>query len=296
MTFVNEPLTSNDNRAGVSGRTRVVGVWGHPVAHSRSPRMHNAALHAIGLDWIYVPFDVDPEYIEEAVAAVRALDLVGVNVTVPLKERIAAHLDFVDPSAALVGSVNTIQNISGELRGYSTDGPGFLRAISRLGWPVTGGNVYLLGAGGSARAVAFALAENGNRLTVANRTAEKAVSLVNAVNAVYPEAAVAVGWGQPPDMDVDLVVNTTSLGMHPREDDAPAAPAELMRPEVRFYDLIYVPEETVFLRRAREAGCETSNGLDMLVQQGAISLSIWSGIPVEDLPVDVMRRSVGGLE
>jgi len=255
--------------------------------------MHNAALRALGVDWVYVPFDVDPERVGEAVAGVRALNLVGVNVTVPLKETIAEHLDQVDPVAARIGSVNTIHNVDGELRGYSTDGPGFMSAVQRLGWSTAGQTVYIVGAGGSARAIAFALAEGGNRLIIANRTLERGVALTDAVNAIYPGVAEAVPWDVT-DVDdgVGLVVNTTSLGMHPREGDCPPVPLDLLKPDVRFYDLIYTPEETVFLRKAREAGCQTSNGLDMLVQQGAISLSIWSGIAFDDLPLDVMRQAV----
>jgi len=306
VTFVNERSDDADNRAGITGRTRVVGVWGHPVAHSRSPKMHNAALRSLGLDWVYVPFDVDPATVGAAVAGVRALDLVGVNVTVPLKELIAPHLDFVDPSAARIGSVNTIHNAGGELRGYSTDGPGFMRAIGRLGWPTEDQTVCMLGAGGSARAIAFALAEKGNRVVIANRSHDRGVSLADAVNAIYPGSASTAVWGAhdvpgsragaSSNRDVPggigLVVNTTSLGMHPREDDCPPVPTDLLRPDVRYYDLIYTPEETVFLRQARQAGCAVSNGLDMLVQQGAISLSIWSGIVLEGLPLDVMAQAV----
>lgn len=254
--------------------------------------MHNAALASLGLDWVYVPFDVDPEDVGSAVAGVRALNLVGVNVTVPLKEKIAPFLDFVDPAAARVGSVNTIQNAGGELRGFSTDGPGFVGALTHLGWPVKGRTVYLLGAGGSARAIAFALVEAGSRVVIANRSPERSAGLVEAVNAFYPGAAAVAEWGGDAPAGVALVVNTTSLGMHPREDECPPVPQDLLNEGVRYYDLIYAPEETLFLRRAREAGCQTSNGLDMLVQQGAISLSIWSGIAIEDLPIDIMERAV----
>jgi shikimate dehydrogenase len=255
--------------------------------------MHNAALSEMALDWVYVPFDVDPAEAGSAVAAVRALKMVGVNVTVPLKETIAPFLDMVDPAAMRAGSVNTIHNVEGELRGYSTDGPGFIRAITRLGWSVEGKTVYMLGAGGSARAVAFALVDAGARVVIANRTAEKALTLANAVNAHYPGTTSTVDWSATNiDGDVALVVNTTSLGMHPREDEWPPVPAALLDPSVRFYDLIYAPEETAFLRRAREAGCSTANGLDMLVQQGALSLSIWTGIAVDDLPVAEMEKAV----
>jgi len=277
----------------INGRTRVVGVWGHPVAHSRSPVMQNAALLEMGLDWIYVPFDVDPERADVAVAAIRAMNMIGVNVTVPLKERVPAYLDVVDPAAARIGSVNTIHNVDGELRGYSTDGPGFLRALGAVGWPEANQAVYVIGAGGSARAIAFALAERGNRLLIANRTAQRADALVDAVNQAFTGAAAATPWGDAPVTDtIDIVLNTTSLGMHPREGECPPVPEGLLRSGMRVYDLVYAPTETVLLRRAREAGCETSNGLGMLVQQGALALSLWTGIGVDDLPVAVMEAAV----
>jgi shikimate dehydrogenase len=246
----------------------------------------------MGLDWIYVPFDVDPERVDVAVAAIRAMNMIGVNVTVPLKERVPAFLDVVDPAAARVGSVNTIHNVDGELRGYSTDGQGFLRSLGAVGWPEEGQTTYVIGAGGSARAIAFALAERGNRVLIANRTAGRADALVEAVNGAFAGAAAARPWGDAPVTDpVDIIINTTSLGMHPREADCPPVPDGLLKAGMRVYDLIYAPTETVLLRRARECGCETSNGLGMLVQQGALALSLWTGVAVDDLPVTVMESA-----
>jgi len=279
----------------ISGRTKVVGVWGHPVGHSRSPAMHNAALREMGLDWVYVPFDVDPESADAAVMGIRALDMIGVNVTVPLKERVIASLDVVDAAAARIGSVNTIHNAGGKLYGYSTDGPGFLRAAAALGWSMEGQSIYLLGAGGSARALAFTLAERGNRLLIANRTADRATALAKAVNAVFAGSTSVSDWGADPAGQVDLVINTTSLGMHPNETLCPDVPASLFRPGVNVYDLIYAPEETVLIARAKAAGCSVSNGLGMLVQQGALSLSIWTGIAVEMLPLATMEHAARGL-
>jgi shikimate dehydrogenase len=274
----------------ISGKTRVVAVWGHPVSHSRSPAMHNAALRELGLDWVYVPFDVDPARVGEAVAGIRALGLVGVNVTVPLKELIIPHLDWVDDEALRIGSVNTIHNVDGFLRGYSTDGPGFLRALEAAGQPPDGRSVCLLGAGGSARAVAFALASRGSRVAIANRTQERAERLAADVNGTYPGLASSVGWGGPAG-ECDLIVNTTSLGMHPNVDQVPALPPEALRPGQFVYDLIYAPPETQLLAMAREAGCGVRNGLQMLVYQGAHALAIWSGIPVRDIPVAVMEAA-----
>ena len=157
--------------------------------------MHNAAIEALGLDWVYVPFEVAPENVGAAVEAVRALGLVGVNVTVPLKELVGPFLDAIDEDAARIGSVNTICNRGGKLTGYSTDGAGFLRSLEEVGQGTEGRKVYLLGAGGSARAVGFALASRGCFCTIANRTAARAEALAAEINAVYPGQADAAGWG-----------------------------------------------------------------------------------------------------
>jgi shikimate dehydrogenase len=292
MSIVYQQSAAPGKPAGISGRTRIVGVWGHPVAHSRSPAMHNAALRELGLDWAYLPFDVHPDRVGAAVAGIRALDLIGVNVTVPLKEKVIAHLDVVDPTASRIGSVNTIHNVGGELRGYSTDGPGFIGALESMGWPVEKQTVYMLGAGGSARALAFALAERGNRVLIANRSPDRAEGLAAAVNAAYVGTAAAIAWnsdtvGEP----IDIVVNTTSQGMHPLEHECPSLPSGVLKTGMRVYDLIYAPEETLLLKKAREAGCVTANGLGMLAHQGALSLSIWSGIAIDMLPLAIMESA-----
>lgn len=275
----------------ISGCTKVVGVWGHPVSHSLSPAMHNPALRELGLDWVYVPFDINPAYVESAVAAIRALGLAGVNVTVPLKQLVLPFLDEVDSNALAIGSVNTIRNIDGRLRGASTDGPGFLEALRAAGQECAGRKVYLLGAGGSARAVAFALAEQGAEIQIANRSRERAAALTASVNALYPGAAATAEWGGAA-APFDLLVNATSLGMSPDCDSYPALPANAFYSRPFVFDLVYVPAETRLLREARSAGCEGANGVGMLVYQGALSLSIWSGLPVEDMPIALMTAAV----
>ena len=276
----------------ISGRTRVVGVWGDPVSHSLSPRMQNAALAIMGVDWVYVPYVVRPGRAASAVESVRALDLVGVNVTVPLKELVIPYLDRVDEAAARIGSVNTIHNDGGVLTGYSTDGEGFVRDLDRLGWPSEGVNVYLLGAGGSAKALAYALAERGCHVSVANRTPERAEALASLVNGFFPGRAFAAPWGGEAGRRIDLIVNTTSLGMTPNADAAPALPACGFGDAAYAYDLIYKPRETRFLAAARAAGLQTSNGLGMLVRQGAASLGIWLGRPVEGAALEAMELAV----
>jgi shikimate dehydrogenase len=274
----------------LSGRTRVVGVWGCPVSHSRSPAMQNAALEAMGLDWVYVPFEVVPEALPVAVASIRALGLVGVNLTVPHKEAVLPLLDVVDEDARRIGSVNTVHNRDGILHGYSTDGPGFLHALAGEGEATEGRQALILGAGGSARAVAFALAGHGGRVQIANRTRERAEALAAQVNQFYPGAASVVGWGADADA-FDLLVNTTSLGMDPHPEMLPLLPRNVLRPSVFVCDLVYAPIETRLLAQARAAGCRVINGLPMLVAQGALSLALWTGLAPASIPVEVMHRA-----
>lgn len=279
----------------LSGQTKVAAVWGHPVRHSRSPAMHNAAFAALGLDWVYVPFDVEPAQVSAAVASVRALGLVGVNVTVPLKEAVLPLLDTLSDDARRTGSVNTIVNQNGVLHGDSTDGEGFLRALAEeYGAGIDGRRALLLGAGGSARAVAFALAGQGCDVIIANRTGDKARALASAVNSHYAGRASVAGWGEDTGL-VDLIVNATSLGMAPRADEMPPLPPAVLTARPFVYDLIYSPPETRLLAAARAAGCRAANGLGMLVWQGALSLAQWTGRPVAQMPLDAMRDAVQGV-
>lgn len=284
---------NGEPQVAVTGKTRVVGVWGHPVSHSKSPVMHNAALSALGLDWVYVPFDVSPDNIREAVNAIRALNLIGVNVTVPLKETVIDYLDEIDPIANAIGSVNTIVNKEGKLYGTSTDGPGFLRDLIVHGWPVKDKCVYLIGAGGSAKAIAYVLAKEGARIIVSNRTEHKAQALVKVIDELFPGSIQHIKWESARlEQSVDIIVNTTSVGMHPHDNEEPWVPEGIFESKPCVYDLIYAPEETLLLKRARLLGSPTLNGLGMLIQQGAISLAMWSGIPLEELPLVQMEHAV----
>ncbi len=279
----------------ISGRTRVVGVWGHPVGHSRSPVMHNAALSALNLNWVYAAFDVPPARLADAVAGVRGLGLVGVNVTVPLKELLSPLLDTLSDEARRIGAVNTIVNIDGVLHGDSTDGEGFLRALAAVGGPsLAGRRALLLGAGGSARAVAFALSGEGCEVVVANRTWGKAQALAEAVSREGRGCASAAGWGEDAGR-VDLIVNATSLGLAPHPNAMPALPSRVLDTRPFVYDLIYNPLETRLLQAARHAGCLVSNGLGMLAWQGALSLALWTGRPLSEMPVAAMREAISPL-
>jgi shikimate dehydrogenase len=258
--------------------------------------MHNAAFRRLRLDYLYLPFDVDPSRVAQAVEAIRALGLAGVNVTVPHKERVIPHLDRLTPQARAIGAVNTIVNRGGRLVGHNTDGAGFLAALrTRWGCNVRGRSVCLLGAGGSARAVAVALLGAGvKRLVIANRTAARGTMLAARLRRQFPGSSSTVrGLALSSDAldraaaGCDLLVNATSAGMQ-RGDPRLLGPA-LVRRFPAVCDLIYAPPETRLLKDARAAGCRTMNGLPMLVYQGALSFELWTG---RKAPIDVMFRAV----
>lgn len=280
----------------VKATTRVTGVFGYPVRHSRSPAMHNAAFRALGLDVVYVPFEVHPDDLEMAIKGVRALGLLGVNLTIPHKEKVAQFLDWIDEEATRIGSVNTVHNVDGELRGYSTDGRGFIRALQAAGKSPKGSRAVILGAGGAARATAYALAQHGASVTIANRTFSRAVELAESLNPVVEGEIKAVslnGEAARKAISVaDLLVNCTSVGMYPNVDEQPI-PSEWLHPNLFVYDQIYNPLETRLLRAAKRSGAQTANGVGMLVYQGAISFEIWTG---QSPPLAVMERAVLGIE
>lgn len=277
----------------VRGTTTVVGVFGYPVKHSASPPMHNAAFAALGLDWAYVPFTVAPEQIGAALAGVRALGLRGVNITVPLKELAPPHLDELTDRARALGVVNTVVNTDGHLRGDATDGPGLLAALAYGGAPVTPGiRVVVLGAGGSARAVIYALAEAGARVTVANRSLDRAEAIardfaeVGDIRVMPLDSPDSLGESISSST---ILINTTSVGMHPNHDAMPPIPPDALHPDLFVSDLIYNPAQTRLLSLAYSRGCRTQNGIEMLVRQGALAFVQWTGI---EPPVEAMRAAV----
>ncbi|MBP6468971.1 MAG: shikimate dehydrogenase [Chloroflexi bacterium] len=305
----------------ISGKTQLLGLLGWPVAHSFSPAMHNAAAAALGLDVVYVPLPVRPEDVGTAVSALPALGFLGVNVTVPHKQAVIPLLHDLEPGAAAIGAVNTIvmqqltknneQLTTRHLQspisnpqspispiGYNTDWTGFLADLADLGVAVNGRDCLILGAGGSARAVAYALAVVGGRVQVLARRSAQAQELVAAIGPHVPrpligwlnawplaELATAVAHTTAP-----LIVNTTPLGMTPHTDDSPW-PADLpIPPDAFVYDLVYNPTTTKLMRQAQTCGCRAANGLGMLVWQGAKGFELWTG---QTPDVAVMRAALG---
>lgn len=279
----------------VLGHTKVLGVMGDPIAHSLSPVMHNAAIRALNIDYIYVPFHVKAANLREAIEGVSAMGIAGVNLTIPHKESVIEYLDEISERSRRIRSINTIVNVDGHLRGDTTDGAGFVRSATAAWGKLDGCRTLLLGAGGSAKAVAFALAEIGCEIIVANRTRERAVEVVEGLREVFKAGKFRVadlnGQALGEEMPhIDLLVNTTSVGMHP-DIDSIAAPAELLHPRLLVYDLVYNPARTQMIVEAESRGAKAMNGLKMLVYQGALSFEMWTGLEAD---VKVMEEAVIG--
>jgi shikimate dehydrogenase len=281
---------------GISAKTTLVGVMGWPVSHSVSPAMHNAAFAALGLDWRYVALPVapePPERVTEAVRGLRALGLRGANVTVPHKQAVMPALDRLTPAAATIGAVNTILVAADDtLTGDNTDARGFVADLRDYDVDPAGKSALVLGAGGSARAVVYGLAEAGcSAVTVLNRTAGKAMELAATMQAHFPACKVNAGQIEqdlPAYARADLIVNCTSLGMTPNPDSTPWNEAIPFGDHQIVYDLVYNPPETRLLRKATADGARPIGGLGMLIWQGALAFELWTGRPA---PVAVMRRA-----
>jgi len=274
----------------LTGRTRVLGIIGHPVGHSLSPAMQNAALAARGLDYVYVPFDVEPVRLGRAVDGLRALGVSGFNVTIPHKVEILAHLDALDESAETAGAVNTVRNDGGRLIGYNTDGDGFVCSLREdLGFVPGTGLIVLAGAGGAARGALAALCRAGaRRVVIVNRTQERAWALSTYMGERYTETeiiSVALDEGIKPYLrEAVLFVNTTSIGM--MDDKMPFVSPTEMAADAKVYDMVYSPPVTPLLRAAATHGLACANGLGMLVFQGELAFRIWTGVAP---PAGVMK-------
>ena len=264
----------------VSGSTRVVGVCGQGIGYTLSPAMHNAAFRHCGLDYVYVTFEVAATAVRQAVDGIRGLGLAGVNVTKPLKTDVLPYLDEVSDEARRIGSVNTIVNRSGRLAGASTDGAGLLRALGEKGVSVEGSRVLILGAGGAARAACDLAKQAGaGSIAIAARNASRArdtaqVGDASVVSLASHELGPALG-------NADLVINAVPTDL--------TLDGDWFKADQFVYDTRYDQEETALIRCARSRGAGASNGIDMLLFQGAASFEIWTGRPA---PVEVMRSAL----
>lgn len=269
----------------------MLGIIGKPVAHSLSPVMHNAAFDALGMDWVYVPFPVEPDRLETAVKGLAMLGIRGVNVTVPHKEKVIPALNTLSPQASVIGAVNTISVRDGSLVGDNTDWAGFLDDLAEQGFDPSGSRAVILGAGGSSRAVVYGLAVRGAEVVVASRNPEAARAMVEGFRRTFPDnslAGTSMDKLHALDFLPDLIVNTTPVGMSPHGGLSPW-PQSIAFPECKLaYDLIYAPPVTRFMEQASETGVRNACGVGMLIHQAARSFKIWTG---KEAPLHVMKRA-----
>jgi len=278
----------------ISGKTRVLGIIGAPVGHSLSPAMQNAAIEELGLDYVYVPFPVEPDFLGQAVEGLRRLGVWGFNVTIPHKSAIIPFLDRIAPEAELCGAVNTVCREGELLVGYNTDGIGFLASVREdLGHDPRGSSVLILGAGGAARGAVAALAGAGVAcIVIANRTRERGVALVERCQSAFPGVRFVVSSLAEDELvehlrGADLLVNTTSVGMNGTNFEC--LPLFALPPAGLVYDMVYVPAETPLLAEARTRGLACANGTGMLAAQGEAAFSLWTG---RQAPRSIMRQKL----
>lgn len=264
--------------------TSKVGVIGWPVTHSISPAMHNAAFQALGLDWSYELVPIPPDIVRQSLRILRDEGgFIGVNITVPHKQAVMSYVK-PDERARTIGAVNTIDFRSN--LGTNTDAVGFVDDLKAHGVQLSGANVILLGAGGAARAAVYGLALEGARVTVVNRTPQKAQVMLADLQISAGIKNVAVKTlDEAAETDTTLIVNSTSVGMWPKVDESPWIEGIPFPKGVTVYDMVYRPQVTRFMQQAEANGGQAIGGLGMLVRQGAAAFKIWTG---QDAPVDVM--------
>ncbi len=281
----------------ITGKTRLLGVIGEPIGHSLSPVMHNAALAQMQQDYVYVPFGIKAEQLAAAIAGFAAIGVVGFNITIPHKQTIIPYLSQTSELAQLVGAVNTVWRTETGWQGTNTDVEGFLAPLKVLSQDWSQTNVICLGNGGAARAIVAACGQLGcAQIQVVGRNADR----LQQFQSSWPQFAspftipiTTQPWAALPELlpTADLIVNTTPIGMSPHLQDSPLSDADaaLIKPGAIAYDLIYVPRPTRFLQQAQASGAITIDGLEMLIQQGAAALRIWTQ---QDVPVDRMRQAL----
>lgn len=282
--------------AEITGHTGLTGLLGSPVAHSISPMMHNESFRQLGLDYVYLCFDVGTEGLKTAVEGLKTLGVRGFNCTMPDKNLMCELADKLSPAAKMIGAVNTVLNEDGVLTGYNTDGMGYMQAVKDAGYDIIGKKMTLLGAGGAATAVCVQAALDGvkeiNVFSIRDQFFERAQKMVDAVN---KETKCKVSLYDFEDESVlkksiedsDILTNGTSVGMAPNTEACIIKDSSFLHEGLIVSDVIYNPRETKLLQMAKEKGCHTFNGLYMLLYQGAEAFKIWTG---KEMPVEIIKE------
>ncbi|WP_445637526.1 shikimate dehydrogenase [Nostoc sp. DSM 114161] len=281
----------------ITGKTKLLGVIGHPVEHSLSPVMHNAAIAHLGLDYVYLPFPIEPQNLEVAIAGFAAVGVVGFSVTIPHKQTIMPLLSEITPIAQAIGAVNTVSRKDNKWVGTNTDIEGFIAPLQttyKQDWSQK--IAVILGNGGAARAVVAGCHQLGfAKIYVLGRNVQKLQAFCDSwINSPIDENLQVGTWDELAKLipQTDLLVNTTPIGMYPKVDESPLSVEEIanLPTGAIAYDLIYIPKPTQFLKLAEKQGAIAIDGLEMLVQQGVAALKIW--LQQETIPVEVMRQAL----
>jgi shikimate dehydrogenase len=272
----------------INAHTQLYAVFGHPVRHSLSPVMHNAAFRESGIDAVYLAFE--PDSIRGAVESMKSMAIPGASITIPFKIDILPFLDDIDRHAADIGSVNTLHNLNGRIIGHNTDGRGAVRALVESGISIEGASCLIIGNGGSARSIGFSLVSHRASVLVAGRNPGRARSLASDLGGdASGVRAIGIPEIDPAIMEgVDIVINTTPVGMAADARNISIAP-DLISPRHAVFDIVYVPRTTRLLSEASKRRAHTIHGIDMLVYQGALQFELWTG---QEAPVEAMFRAV----
>jgi len=267
----------------INAHTDLYCIFGIPVKHSFSPLMHNRAFHQMNINAVYLAFE--PSSIEQAVKSMKALSIKGASITIPFKIEALKYIDDIDHIAEDIGSVNTLHNINGRIKGYNTDGLGAIEALKKI-IKIEGSSFLIIGNGGSARAIAFTLAASGSNVAIAGRNIERIRSLADDLKIKYKE----VKYILLKDLDkeymksIDVIINTTPVGMHPDLNSTPVDEKLISENHVVF-DIVYSPDITRLLKSAQNKGCRIIRGIEMLINQGAEQIKIWTG---NEAPIEAM--------
>jgi shikimate dehydrogenase len=270
----------------INGTTRVIALFGNPVSHSLSPCIHNHAFGKMNLPFVYVPLPVHESQLHIAMHAMRAFNFAGANVTVPYKSKVLSYCDVLSPLSELTGTVNTLYCKEGLLHGTTTDAEGFFKALEDMEYDLTDSDAVLLGTGGTARTLGFALAQKKQvrSLRLVGRNMKKVQALAEEIQNRTGYAVTGTAFDLPETgsflKTATLLVNCTNVGMHPNTNESPLS-KELFHAHMTVFDAVYNPRETLFLRYARESGCSTQNGLRMLLYQAIASFKYWTGLDAE---------------
>lgn len=285
----------------INGRTKLLGLLATPIGHSLSPAMHNMSLQKLGLNYVYMAFEVGNQELEDVIKGMRALQVRGFNVSMPNKTKILPLLDELSPAAQFAGAVNTVVNENGKLIGHNTDGTGYMQSLKEAGIDIAGKKMTLIGAGGAATAIAIQAALDG--------AAE--ISIFNSKDEFYPRAvknadiinneikginckAIAYDLEDTERLKAEIagshiLTNASGVGMKPLENESVIPDASWLRPEMVVSDVVYIPSKTKMLQIAEAAGCKTINGLGMMLWQGAKAFEIWTGQP---MPVEYVKTQL----